>query len=84
MTVYSNLEEKLNDLMWWDTVPKAETMLRDAGAAVKVSWPLFPHVVTDRELVSGQGPTSALRLGSAFVSALNAAPGVFSPRQQAM
>ncbi len=23
LTVYSNLEEKLNDLMWWDTVPKA-------------------------------------------------------------
>jgi putative intracellular protease/amidase len=52
---------------------QAETMLRQAGAAVQVSWPLFPHVVRDRELISGQGPTSALGLGAALVSALQGA-----------
>lgn len=40
---------------------------------MQVSWPLFPHVVHDRELITGQGPTSALGLGAAFVSALQAA-----------
>jgi hypothetical protein len=28
LTVYSNLEEKLNDLLWWDTVPKARPAAR--------------------------------------------------------
>ncbi|KAK9831956.1 hypothetical protein WJX81_002916 [Elliptochloris bilobata] len=74
LTVYSNTEEMLNDLMWWDTVPKAETALRKAGAAVRVSWPLFPHIIRDRELITGQGPTSALALGDALVAALKAAP----------
>ena len=39
-----------------------------------VSWPLLPHVVKDRELITGQGPSSALALGDALVAALKAAP----------
>lgn len=27
LTVYSNLEEKLNDLLWWDVVPKARPVV---------------------------------------------------------
>ncbi len=27
LTVYSNTEETLNDLMWWDTVPKVRETL---------------------------------------------------------
>ena len=49
---------------------QAETALREAGAAVTVSWPLLPHVVKDRELITGQGPSSALALGDALVAAL--------------
>jgi putative intracellular protease/amidase len=34
-------------------------------------WPLMPNVVEDRELITGQGPTSAWRFGEAFLAALN-------------
>jgi putative intracellular protease/amidase len=34
-------------------------------------WPLMPNVVEDRELITGQGPTSAWRFGEALLAALN-------------
>ena len=39
-----------------------------------VSWPLLPHVIKDRELITGQGPSSALALGDALLAALKAGP----------
>lgn len=36
-------------------------------------WPLQPHVVADRELLTGQGPTSATRLGQLLVAKLREA-----------
>jgi putative intracellular protease/amidase len=71
ITCYSDAEEKTNEFMWWDTVdPKLESSLRENGAVINNTWPMLSKVTTDRELITGQNPSSAYPLGTAFVSAL--------------
>ncbi|KAI9103192.1 ThiJ/PfpI family protein [Phlyctochytrium arcticum] len=73
VTCYANKEEVLNDWMWGGKVRKVEDALREAGLDVQVApLPLMPKVVVDRELVSGQGPTSVDQLGAKFVEMLEA------------
>jgi putative intracellular protease/amidase len=74
MTCYSNKEEKVNELFWWDKVePKAEDMLRKAGAIMVEHFPLSSKVTVDRELITAQGPPSAGALGEELVKALQRA-----------
>jgi len=71
ITCYSNAEEKTNEWMWWDNLSnKLETMLRDNGAKMNIAWPMMSKVTQDRELITGQNPTSAYQLGVEFVSML--------------
>ncbi|KAH0605767.1 uncharacterized protein H6S33_004224 [Morchella sextelata] len=72
VTCYANKEEMSNELMWGAKLEKkVEDALREAGAKVEVSTiPLMPNVVRDRELVSGEGPTSAYAFGQEFVKTL--------------
>jgi putative intracellular protease/amidase len=68
ISCYSNLEEKMNEYMWWDrVVDKMEDQLRKEGAVITNRWPMFPNVVIDRELISAQGPTSVWRFGDTLV-----------------
>jgi putative intracellular protease/amidase len=72
MTAYSDKEEAFNELLWRDRLQlHVEDALKDAGARYEARWPLLPHVVEDRELITGQGPTSAWRFGEALLAALN-------------
>ncbi|KAH8151449.1 uncharacterized protein LAJ45_04654 [Morchella importuna] len=72
VTCYANKEEMTNELMWGAKLEtKVEDALREAGAKVEVSTiPLMPNVVRDRELVSGEGPSSAYAFGQEFVKTL--------------
>ncbi len=71
ITGYTNVEEKVNEVMWRDTVEhKVEDELRSAGAVFTANLPMLPKVVEDRELITGQGPSSAGWVGDAFVKAL--------------
>jgi len=72
VTCYANKEEASNEMMWGaKLVKKVEDALREEGADVQVATiPLMPKVVRDRELVSGEGPTSVWEFGEAFVKAL--------------
>jgi putative intracellular protease/amidase len=73
MTAYSNKEEAFNELLWRDRLQfHVEDGLKDAGAQYEARWPLLPNVVTDRELITGQGPTSVWRFGEAVLAALSA------------
>jgi putative intracellular protease/amidase len=54
---------------------QAEDALRNSGAIMKEALPMMPNVVEDRELITGQGPTSADRLGEALVAALDKSLG---------
>ncbi|RPA90164.1 ThiJ/PfpI family protein [Choiromyces venosus 120613-1] len=72
VTCYPNKEEMANEVVWGAKLErKVEDALREAGAQVEVAAaPLVPKVVVDRELVSGEGPSSALQLGRGFVGLL--------------
>jgi putative intracellular protease/amidase len=72
LTCYSNVEERMNELLWRSKVPlKVADELAAKGAIVNNSWPMLPHLQFDRELITGQGPFSAYGLGEAFVHALD-------------
>lgn len=72
MTCYSDLEEKVNELMWMDKLPyKVESELRKHGAEMVEASPMLPKVTVDRELITAQGPTSADEFGNVFVEKLN-------------
>jgi len=73
VTCYANKEEMSNELLWGGAlITKVEDALRQAGADVEVATvPLTPKVIVDRELVSGEGPSSAWQFGEAFVKLLN-------------
>jgi len=72
MTAYSDKEEAFNELLWRDRLQlHVEDALKDAGGLYEARWPLLPNVVEDRELITGQGPTSAWRFGEALLAALN-------------
>jgi len=76
MTAYSNKEEIFNEILWRDRLHfHVEDGLKDAGAQFESRLPLLPNVVVDRELVTGQGPTSAWRFGEAFLKALESSSG---------
>eukprot|EP00898_Chlorokybus_atmophyticus_P006521 jgi/Chlat1/6870/Chrsp51S00511 len=71
VTCYSDLEEKSNELLFGGKLPfKVETVLRENGAILEEAMPMMPKVTVDRELISGQGPTSADQLGKTFVEKL--------------
>eukprot|EP01097_Dermamoeba_algensis_P010269 TRINITY_DN7510_c0_g1_i1.p1 TRINITY_DN7510_c0_g1~~TRINITY_DN7510_c0_g1_i1.p1 ORF type:complete len:291 (+),score=66.52 TRINITY_DN7510_c0_g1_i1:179-1051(+) len=79
MTCYSNREEKINQLMWWDLVDeKLEDQLTAAGGKVRTNWPMVPHVVCDRELITGQGPSSVPAFSDQFLKTLTSAPSSHS------
>lgn len=80
MTCYSNREEKMNELMWWDLVDqKLEDQLIGAGAQVRTNWPLVPHVIWDRELITGQGPSSVPAFTEQFIKALTSVSPIPTP-----
>jgi len=57
--------------VWCGVLRHCEDALREAGCVVETpAVPLMPRVVVDRELVSGNGPTSADQLGEQFVEML--------------
>lgn len=72
MTCYANKEEMSNELLWGARLEKkVEDALREQGMDVEVSMvPLMPKVVRDRELVSGEGPSSVVGLGKEFLKVL--------------
>lgn len=72
VTCYANKEEASNELLWSAKLEKkCEDALREAGASVEVSAiPLMPKVVRDRELVSGEGPSSAYPFAEQLVKSL--------------
>jgi putative intracellular protease/amidase len=71
MTCYSDTEESINEFLWGDKMTfKAETALIQAGGLVTVRWPMMCNVIVDRELVTGQGPTSASEFAEKLVAKL--------------
>jgi len=76
MTIFSNSEEKvvedniLHGKMYFHVVDALEA----AGGLVSTSAVDFePHVVEDRELITGQNPRSDHLVGAKLVEALNLA-----------
>jgi putative intracellular protease/amidase len=72
MTVFSDAEEKNNEpgalggyMKFWP-----EDALKAAGAEVSVDPPSHAHVVQDRELITGQNPSSDNELAEALLKAL--------------
>ncbi len=59
-------------MFWGNLKKRTETELKNAGANYDYNYPMLPKVVVDRELITGQGPTSAWQLGNCFSAALNA------------
>ncbi|KAI9015385.1 class I glutamine amidotransferase-like protein [Hyaloraphidium curvatum] len=74
MTAYSNKEEVLNEIKWMHKVKiHVESELAKHGALFSSSiLPLGVHVVEDRELVTGQNPSSASSFADAFLKKLAA------------
>jgi len=71
MTCYSNMEETLNEWLWWDKIPgKVEDRLKQYGAQMIETFPLGRQVTVDRELITAQGPTSAYQFGDEYVNHL--------------
>jgi len=73
MTAYSNWEEGMMELMWRGSVPftKLEDQLRAEGADFHSRYPMLSNLIVDRELVTGQNPSSSWALGDAMVASLN-------------
>ncbi len=73
VTCYANKEELSNELLWGARLhKKVEDTLKEEGAEVEVaSVPLMQKVVRDRELVSGEGPTSAWKFVEVFLKMLD-------------
>ncbi|KAF8155409.1 ThiJ/PfpI family protein [Crassisporium funariophilum] len=71
VTCYASKEEIANEFMWGGKLRKVEDALKEAGCDVQTAMvPLMSKVVVDRELVSGENPTSADGLGEKFVGLL--------------
>ena len=75
MTVFSDAEEKPNEPGRLGGFMKfyPEDALRAAGADVNVSAPKQPHMVMDRELITGQNPFSDNELAQTLVTAVQVA-----------
>ncbi|MYU47336.1 type 1 glutamine amidotransferase domain-containing protein, partial [Streptomyces sp. SID7803] len=73
MTGLSNLEEKFNSF-GRKAVWLLEDRLRESGAKYsKARLPLLPYVVVDRNLYTGQNPSSSERLAERLVADVEAA-----------
>ncbi|KAJ3023836.1 hypothetical protein HKX48_000524 [Thoreauomyces humboldtii] len=72
VSVYSDREESMNEVAFGSALKfHAEAELEKAGCKINNSpIPMAVHVSTDRELVTGQGFSSAAGLGDAFVALL--------------
>ncbi|OZB39722.1 MAG: hypothetical protein B7X48_07765 [Acidiphilium sp. 34-60-192] len=58
-----------------DKVPfLLETTLREQGAKISTGADFAPHVIADRNLLTGQNPKSSAPLADAVIKALNARP----------
>jgi len=75
ITAYSNTEDKLNETMWGSKLQyKIVDELQKAGAKIEDTIvPMGAKVSVDRELVTGQNPSSASSFGDAFVEKLKTA-----------
>ncbi|KAJ3056553.1 hypothetical protein HK097_006186 [Rhizophlyctis rosea] len=72
VTAYSDTEEKLNEVMFGSQLKfKVVDELQKEGATICDTFPMGSKVTVDRELVTGQGPTSAAAFADAFVKHLN-------------
>ncbi|TPX61145.1 hypothetical protein PhCBS80983_g01308 [Powellomyces hirtus] len=71
LSVYSDQEEKMNELAFGSKLKfKAASELESAGAKLNNTFPMGVKVSVDRELVTGQGFTSAAAFGDAYVKLL--------------
>ena len=74
MTVFSNTEEKvvedyiLNAKLYFNVVDALQTA---GGEVITTATDFEPHVIEDRELITGQNPRSDRPLAERFVAALN-------------
>lgn len=75
MTCFSNSEEKMIELLWWDSIPKVQEMLASAGAIMDEAYPMQSKVTTCNKLITAQGVTSVDEFSDVLVSALNEARG---------
>ncbi|KAJ3148494.1 hypothetical protein HDU86_007424 [Geranomyces michiganensis] len=76
LSVYSDTEESMNELAFGGKLKfKAASELEAAGAKLNNTIPFGVHVSVDRELVTGQGFTSAAAMGDAFVKLLKEQQG---------
>lgn len=82
MTVFSNLEERLAESKMPANMQfHIESALKDAGAKMDVAWiPMQAKVVVDRELVTGQNPSSDDTLATTFLNMLMQRASLPSPR----
>lgn len=74
LTVVSNSEERIAEqfFLGGNLEKRPENILRGLGATIKNTlFPLIPHVVMDRELITGQNPYAAHQFGTKFVQILN-------------
>jgi len=75
LTCYSNAEDFMNEVMWFGKLPwKLADRISEKGGIVHNKLPLMSNVIVDRELISGQNPSSANALGEKFVERLRALP----------
>lgn len=73
MTVFSTVEEKQEEQaghLGGYLTYYVEAALQAAGGRVTVAAPWSPHVVVDRELITGQNPMSDKALAAALLRAL--------------
>ncbi|HQT87166.1 MAG TPA: type 1 glutamine amidotransferase domain-containing protein [Acidiphilium sp.] len=73
ITCFTDSEERAVKLD--DKVPfLLETTLREQGAKISTGADFAPHVIADRNLLTGQNPKSSAPLADAVIKALNARP----------
>lgn len=71
MTVLSNAEEDMaKDMLGGEMKLTPQAALQQAGAIYSNGAPWAPHVVTDRELITGQNPASAPGVADALLAKL--------------
>lgn len=71
MTVLSDEEEDMaKGMLGGEMKLTPQTALQKAGAVYSHGAPWAPHVVTDRELTTGQNPASAVGVADALLAKL--------------
>ncbi|KAJ3278158.1 hypothetical protein HK104_002599 [Borealophlyctis nickersoniae] len=77
VTAYSDAEEKLNEVMFGANLKfKLADELEKAGMKLNNTFPMGSKISVDRELITGQNPSSAGAVGKALVEKLNQAARV--------